>query len=233
MPYAERVGESKLRVLRDGVRFLLAISDASLVYQPGRIFRLATAFCVLVAIFWGLYPVEFYWRNKTLEEWMIYRLLLCGLLLSSAFSLISAGALSDQILSLLRRPRHTSFLAHLYDRLFDRGRAWLLAGVAALAAVLLVWPGLVQYVQTGQVTIHWSRPIAAVFFLQVTLTLVIHGVTRKVVDLWKTQLTHSADRNLDGLDTASLMTAAPLPLERAPLPLERDTMPASRNAASR
>jgi len=233
MPYAERVGESKLRVLRDGVRFLLAISDASLVYQPGRIFRLATAFCVLVAIFWGLYPVEFYWRNKTLEEWMIYRLLLCGLLLSSAFSLISAGALSDQILSLLRRPRHTSFLANLYDRLFDRGRAWLLAGVAALAAVLLVWPGLVQYVQTGQVTIHWSRPIAAVFFLQVTLTLVIHGVTRKVVDLWKTQLTHSADRNLDGLDTASLMTAAPLPLERAPLPLERDTMPASRNAASR
>ena len=225
MPYAERVGDSKLRVLSDGVRFLLAISDASLLYQPGRIFRLGALFCVLVAVFWGLYPVEFYWRNRSLEEWMIYRLLLCGLLFSSALSLISAGALSDQILSLVHSRRHTSFLAHLYDRLLDRGRAWILAVVAGLAAVVLVWPGLVQYAQTGQVTIHWSRPIAAVFFLQVTLTLVVYSVTRKVVNLWKTQLTHDADRDLDGLESASSITAALLPLER-------DTMPASRNATS-
>src|SRR4029453_8595227 len=105
--------------------------------------------------------------------------------------------------------RHTSFLAHLYDRLLDRERAWILAVVAGLAAGGFVWPGLVQYAQTGQVTIHWSRPIAAVFFLQVTLTLVVYSVTRKVVNLWKTQLTHDADRDLDGLESASSITAAP------------------------
>ena len=148
-------------------------------------------------MFWGLYPVEFYWRNQSLEEWMIYRLLLCGLLFSSAFTLMSAGALAEQILSLVHHRRHTSFLAHLYDRLLDRRRAWLLAVVAALTAIVLVWPGLLQYAQTSRVTIHWSRPIAAVFFLQVTLTLIIHSVTRKVVNLWKTQLPHGADRDLE------------------------------------
>ena len=56
MPYAERVGESKLRVLRDGVRFFLAIADATLLYRPSRIFRLGALVCVMAAIFWGLYP---------------------------------------------------------------------------------------------------------------------------------------------------------------------------------
>jgi len=46
MPYAERVGASKLRVLKDGVRFLVSIGDALLLYRPGRLFGLAAAITV-------------------------------------------------------------------------------------------------------------------------------------------------------------------------------------------
>ena len=36
MPYAERVGESKLSVYRDGIRFLTSIIQAAAPFQPAR-----------------------------------------------------------------------------------------------------------------------------------------------------------------------------------------------------
>ena len=41
MPYEERVGESKLHVLRDGLRFLRVILEAAVLYRPSRPLNLA------------------------------------------------------------------------------------------------------------------------------------------------------------------------------------------------
>ena len=191
MAYAERVGESKLRVMRDGVRFLYAIRDAALLYQPSRMFGLAAALCVAAGLFWSAFPVEFYLRNQRLEEWMIYRLLLCGLLFSSAFSFLCAGVLGDRVLSLVYHRPQTTFLSALFDRLLHRSRLGYLAVVGLIAAVILVWPGLMQYAQSGHVTIHWSRPIVAVFLLQISVLSIAYGVLQKIVDLWGGQLAHS------------------------------------------
>ena len=65
---------------------------------------------------------------------------------------------------------------------------------AALLALLLVRPGLMEYVQTGHVTLHWSRPLVAVFLLQIALLALIHSVIQKVVGLWKAQLGESGAR---------------------------------------
>jgi hypothetical protein len=59
-----------------------------------------------------------------------------------------------------------------------------------------------QYVHDGQVTIHWSRPVAAVFLLQVALVSVIHTVTRRIVDLWKSDLAHVSRYEHDEVDVA-------------------------------
>jgi glycosyltransferase involved in cell wall biosynthesis len=190
MAYAERVGESKLRVLRDGFRFLFAIRDAALLFQPSRTLGLAAAVCVATGVVWGSYPAEFYWRTQTLEEWMIYRLLLCGLLFDSAFVFVCAGVLGDRILSLVYHRSNTGFFTALFGRWLDRSRLMALAFVTAIAAVMLVWPGLVQYVQTGHVTIHWSRPLAAVFLLQISVFAVVCVVLHKIVELWNEQLKH-------------------------------------------
>jgi hypothetical protein len=205
MTYAERVGESKLRISRDGVRFLVSIGDAALLYHPGRLFRMGAAACVIIAVLWGLYPAEYYLRYQVLEEWMIYRLLLCGLLFTSAFGLICASVLSEQILSLVHQRRHAGFLPHLFERLLNRQWSQVVAGLAAVAAVVLVWPAVSQYAGDGRVTIHWSRPMAAVFLLQVALLSVIHTVMRKIVDLWKSDLAH-ASRRVDGPIAASTAT---------------------------
>jgi glycosyltransferase involved in cell wall biosynthesis len=194
MPYAERVGESKLRVLRDGVRFFAAISDAVLLFHPGRIFGLGAVAFSLVAALWGLYPLEFYVMNRRLEEWMIYRLLLCGLLLTSAFGMLCATVLSNEIMSLVHM-RRSSFVAHVLERVLSRRFSWAIAAIAVVVAVALVWPALSQYAAAGRVTVHWSRPVVAVFLAQIALVAVVHAVLRKVIDLWKTQLMHAAGTN--------------------------------------
>jgi glycosyltransferase involved in cell wall biosynthesis len=201
MPYAERVGESKLHVLRDGVRFLVAIGDGLLLYRPGRLFGLGAALCVLVGWFWGMYPVEFYLRNHRLEEWMIYRLLLCGFLFTSAYLLLSAGVLAEHMLSLVYRRRRETFWARTWRVLLSSRFLWGYAAVAFIAALLLVWPGLVQYARTGHVTLHWSRVMAAVFLLQTAVMSMVHAVTQKVVGLWKGQLESSSPGDLPGAVT--------------------------------
>ena len=123
---------------------------------------------------------------------MVYRLLLCGLLFTSAFSLLCAGVLSDQILSLVYQRQQVAFWYGLFDRLLNRSRLLVIAGLAAGAGVLLVWPGLLEYVRTGHVTLHWSRPAVAVFLFQFALFAVLFAVLQKVVELWKDQLSYVA-----------------------------------------
>ena len=192
MAYAERVGESKLRVIRDGFRFLFAIRDAVLLYHPSRLFGLAAALCAIAGVLWGTYPVELYARTRHLEEWMIYRLLLCGFLFTSAFTLMCSGVLADRVLSLVYRRRQISFLGALFDRLLNGGRLFALAAAAVVLAFVLVWPGLVEYARTGHVTMHWSRPLVAVSLLQIALVAGVYRVLQKVIELWAGQLAYAA-----------------------------------------
>ena len=191
MAYAERVGESKLHMLRDGVRFLFAIRDAVLQYHPSRIFGILAVACIVAGILWSAFPVEFYLRNRQLEEWMIYRLLLCGLLFSLAFGFLCAGVLGDRVLSLMHRGLQKTFVGMLLNRLLDRTRLLYLSGATFVAAVALVWPAILQYAQTGHVTIHWSRPIAAVFLVQLSMTALVFSVLEKIVELWNSQLSNT------------------------------------------
>jgi hypothetical protein len=49
---------------------------------------------------------------------------LCGLLFTSAFSLVTAGVFSDRILSLVYRRRQKTFLSSLFDGLLQGHICW-------------------------------------------------------------------------------------------------------------
>jgi glycosyltransferase involved in cell wall biosynthesis len=188
MAYAERVGESKLHVLRDGVRFLVAIMNALLLYRPSRIFGVLSAMCILIALMWGMYPLEFYWRHQRLEEWMIYRVLLCAFLGTCAFTFTGAGVLSEQVLSLVYRRRWRTFFGQWSEKLFSNRILAVFAAAAMIAAASLVWPGLKDYLLTGHTTLHWSRAIVAVYLVQLTVLAGVMMVLRRVVSLWREQI---------------------------------------------
>ena len=192
MAYAERVGESKLHVLRDGIRFFRAIWDAMLLYRPSRVFSLCAIVCTLVGLAWALYPAEFYARHRRLEEWMIYRILLSTFLFTGSFLLVGSGVVADRILSLVYRRPLKSFGGQLVEWLFSPKRLYWIAVLASSGAVALVWPGLVEYVGTGHVSVHWSRVIVATCLLQVTLFALIFATLQRVVSLWKGQLDYAS-----------------------------------------
>ncbi|MEP6962535.1 MAG: glycosyltransferase family 2 protein, partial [Acidobacteriota bacterium] len=73
MPYHERVGESKLRVIKDGLRFLRVILVTALLYRPSRPITLVGLVTGLAAALMMISPLLFYVQHHLLEEWMIYR----------------------------------------------------------------------------------------------------------------------------------------------------------------
>src|SRR5262249_10393883 len=84
VPYDDRVGDSKLQVIRDGGRFLRVIVEAALLHRPSRPLTLAGATCAAIALGLMTMPTLYYLHNRSVAEWMIYRFVVSSLLLSSA-----------------------------------------------------------------------------------------------------------------------------------------------------
>ena len=151
IPYAERVGQSKLSVLGDGVRFLRVILGTVFAYFPMRVFAPLAAVCLALAAGLALMPVRFYLRGVTLEDWMIYRLLTV-LTLSVCGAIFAAIGLLAQKASNAALGRAASWL----DRQSVRETAGVAGGALWLAGVGVNWPTVVEYATTGHITRHWA-----------------------------------------------------------------------------
>jgi len=185
MAYSERVGESKLHALRDGVRFLRAIMDAVLLYRPARLFTLVFTVCVLLVLLLSMSPSEFYLRNRFIEEWMIYRFVVCLVLGSVGFTMLCTAVVAEELFTLThRRHRWSSFGSQLLRQLFSRHKLLILGAIAFAGSLFLVWPGLVEYARTRHVTLHWSRVIVAAFGILVATECLVTASLLKIVSLW-------------------------------------------------
>src|SRR5450631_669238 len=100
MPYHERVGESKLHVIRDGLRFLRVIVEAAFLYRPSRPLGFLGALFVIVALIAILPPSLFYLRTGHVLEWMIYRFIVAELATTSGILLLCASYLARRMVHL-------------------------------------------------------------------------------------------------------------------------------------
>ena len=146
MKYEERVGRSKLHVLRDGVRFLRTIVSGVLCYRPEKLLLAMFMLCLVFLILFAAYPIEFYFQNRRLEEWMIYRFVLCYLLGSFGLMLLLATALMYQMAAF--GPRRGSANAFWPFVVAGVMRGWTLAVILVFFLVLagvFLWPGIIEY----------------------------------------------------------------------------------------
>ncbi len=63
MPYAEREGQSKLKVIRDGLRFLGVILENALLYKPGQVLLAGSAVCLAGGGLLMIRPLLYYLQN--------------------------------------------------------------------------------------------------------------------------------------------------------------------------
>jgi len=190
MAYAERVGHSKLSVLRDGVRFLRSIVQAVVTYRPARPLLIAAGFLALLAVALGAAPTWLWLREGHLEEWMIYRILLAWLLAVSSALVVCATAVADRIAVLAhQRPLARSGATALLARLFSRRSRWIGSFLLLATALLVTWPGLAQYATTGEVTMHWSRAVLGSLLVVIFVALGTTTFTLNMLELIQTQRT--------------------------------------------
>jgi len=183
MRYAERIGESKLHVVRDGVRFLRTIFEMTLMWRPAKMFTISAVACLLCMTMLAAHPIETWLRVGSLQEDTIYRLLFCSLLGSLGVLALSAGVVSDNLHRLWsERPPARTFFATLLDRVYTLGAVGVMIILSAPLLLWLVGPGIWTRVFDGYVAIHWSRVVLAgliVFSLaQIVITTLIVNLIR-------------------------------------------------------
>jgi hypothetical protein len=140
IPYAERVGRSKLSVMRDGSRYLSSIVWTSLSYNPVRVLGGIGLVGVLVSALIGLGLVTARLSGVTVlgagGVAAVFVALIAGV---GGVSLFGLGATFNYLLALHRREpiRYGIFGTPLFARPLERHFGWaglvLAAGGAALA----------------------------------------------------------------------------------------------------
>ena len=188
IPYAERVGRSKLSPFSDGLRFLAIIVQAAMCYRPARPLLVMTSVLAMFALFVGWLPVSFYLSNERLEEWMVYRILLASLLMTGSAFLICTAVVSERIAAAAHgRSFAQSGVTAIVSKLFAPRCRWVLAPVLAAIAVAVTWQGIVQYASTGQVDMHWSRAVLASLLLLLAWMLTLTTFVLRMMDLMESQ----------------------------------------------
>ena len=194
MPYAERVGESKLSVARDGVRFLVSIVRAAAIYRPARPLLLLAGALALGALAVGSGPMLYWLRHRFLEEWMIYRVLLALLLGTGVALLASAAVVADQIAAIAHgRPGAITGVTGLLRRALGRGAALATAAALIAAAVAVCWPGIVEYATSGHVHMHWSRAMLSALMVVLAMALGTTVFLLETIGLIRAQRSASSD----------------------------------------
>ena len=184
IPYAERIGHSKLSVVGDGLRFLLAIVRAAMCYRPARPLLMVAAALGALAFLIGAMPSGHWLRYGQLEEWMIYRILLASLLATLSAFTTCIAIVADRIATTAHG--HAIAAGPLVGRLRELSRSrsrWKVAGGSLAVAVVVVWEGVQQYLMTGHVEMHWSRPVLASLLVMLAGMLILTALLLEMMEL--------------------------------------------------
>ncbi|MGD8807586.1 MAG: glycosyltransferase family 2 protein [Chloroflexota bacterium] len=184
IPYSERVGRSKLSVVRDGSLFLQSIIWTALTYNPVRILGLAGLGGVLAACLVGLGLVVARISGvSSLGPWgvaAVYGALVSGVLGVSIYAL---GVTFNYLVSLFhRRPiRQGLFGKPLFSEPVERRFGWV-GSVGVVAGVVLAIGSLVMGLRGWEIARLWLYLVASAMLVLIGVQLIIYWVLVDVLD---------------------------------------------------
>ena len=185
MPYAERTGRSKLRVLRDGLRFARIIFETALLYRPSRPLGLLALVLLAGAVGVMLVPAAYYLEHGAVLEWMIYRFIVAHLMGVASCQLFCAAYLAGRVveIALGEAPVGVSMAHRLMGPFFRWRFFWSVPPALCAIGGLLVLSSFVDLVQTGATYEHWSRFIGMSFLWLVAFVLAGSRIVDHVLGL--------------------------------------------------
>jgi glycosyltransferase involved in cell wall biosynthesis len=172
MPYHERTGDSKLKVWKDGLRFLKTILESAFLYRPSGPLEIVGLLSLGVAVFLMVFPTLYYFRTRSVAEWMIYRFVVSSLLGTSACLLFCASHVSRRMVNLVLFNRCRAVPQDVLGRFLISRVFWVVTGFLFLLGGLLVLPSFKELVLTGATYEHWSRFIVMSFLYSIAIILI-------------------------------------------------------------
>ncbi|MCW3125490.1 MAG: Dolichol-phosphate mannosyltransferase [Bacteroidetes bacterium] len=195
MPYKEREGESKLNVLKDGVRFLNVIVTMIFMYQPQKILLPASLLFYILGAGLLVTPLHHYISYHNVEEWMIYRVITGGIFATIGTLFLSGAYLSYKIVS---ETINLSISKNILYRIFNSWIVWTIAILFLGTGIGLVFNSVLTRLETGHTYEHWSRYIAMSFLVTNAFALIITKAVDYVFDPIVDRLKYLQSTNMGG-----------------------------------
>jgi glycosyltransferase involved in cell wall biosynthesis len=164
MSYKERVGESKLHVLKDGIRFFSIIIKLAFMYRPQILLLAIGVLFSLLSFLLLIEPVSFYFSEKMVLDTSIYRISIAYLGIIIATILFICSYLSEKIVRVsLLREHFRKTKRPLASKLFESNYSWILIVILFLSGLLLISHSFIERIETGKTYEHWSRYLTMMF----------------------------------------------------------------------
>jgi hypothetical protein len=180
VPYCERVGRSKLSVLKDGFRFLFSILFTSLCYNPLRVALFFFLLCFAAGVSFG-----FFLMGAVLGSNM--GVIVGGIFILLSFLILSSGLLAHQINHLIIGQRKIPGKTVLFLKKIADGKFIILSGLAlSLLVATTAGAALVFFPQHKYV---WYI-LAAFFFIGGII--IFDGILLRLI--WNAQQKQKAER---------------------------------------
>ena len=184
IPYAERVGRSKLSIVGDGTRFLQSIVWTALDYNPVRLLGTVGVACVAVALAIGLGLVVTRLRGiTTFGTGGALAVFAAQVLAVAGVSIFSLGAMFNYLVSLFHREpvRQGLFGKPIFDPPLDRQFGWM--GLLAALAGLLLGAVSVGFGLSGwPVSRLWLYLLGSALLILVGVQLMISWVVMRILE---------------------------------------------------
>jgi glycosyltransferase involved in cell wall biosynthesis len=182
--YSERVGRSKLSVVRDGLRFANSIVWTAMSYNPVRVLGMIGVFAVFLAVAVGIGLVALRLQGvTTLGHWGVFSVYTALVMGVSGVSLFSLGATFNYLVSLFhKRPvRQGLFGKPIFTPSLDHHFGWI-GLLAALAGILLGGISFSLGLRGWDVTRLWLYLLGSALLVLMGLQLIISWLVMRVLE---------------------------------------------------
>jgi len=189
MHYEERIGHSKLNVVRDGLRSLAIIFDVALTYRPFRVFGIVALLLLGLALFLGSTIAHAKWISPGyahLPKWYLLRMATALTATTAGLSVAMIGLVAERIAALVQQHQPPASPIHRWVLEPLRSRRMMAIGILCVVAGVLLNQGtLREWFATGHITIAdwWSYVMTGAFLVITGVQLAAFSVLDRIIDL--------------------------------------------------
>lgn len=189
MPYQEREGESKLKLWKDGRRFLTVILENIFLYIPYKIFNISAICSLLFSLIIIASPFLYYIEHRALEETMIYRFIVSSVFCIIGIILLSFSYITKNVIRFTLQPA-TNQKKTLLFFIFEHPTSIVISLFCYITGTLLIINSVWDRLETGLTNEHWSRYISMIVCYLSGTIILLSFFTNKILYLVKERLAY-------------------------------------------